>query len=108
MRSTRKTRLLSEVAMPSHPTMREAGTGISLTGLRKDFRLGRRSVTALDGVELRTQEGAFLSLLGPSGCGKSTVLRILAGLEKPTAGEALLHGEPPEQARAAHHLGIAF
>jgi NitT/TauT family transport system ATP-binding protein len=94
--------------MPSHPTLREAGTGISLTGLRKDFRLGRRSVTALDGVELRTEEGAFLSLLGPSGCGKSTVLRILAGLEKPTAGEALLHGEPPEQARAAHHLGIAF
>ena len=88
--------------------MSEEPEGISLAGLRKEFRLGRRSVTALDGVDLRTGQGAFLSLLGPSGCGKSTVLRILAGLERPTDGMALLHGEPPETARSAHHLGIAF
>ena len=82
--------------------------GLSLKGLRKEFRLGRRRVVALDGVDLESREGQFLSLLGPSGCGKSTVLRILAGLDTPTAGTALVHGEPPETARRLHHLGIAF
>jgi NitT/TauT family transport system ATP-binding protein len=84
------------------------GSGVSVSGLRKEFRLGRRSVVALDDVNLSTAEGSFLTLIGPSGCGKSTVLRILADLEAPTAGEALVHGERPSVARRAHHLGIAF
>jgi NitT/TauT family transport system ATP-binding protein len=82
--------------------------GLTLRGLRKEFRLGRQKVVALDGLDLESREGQFLSLLGPSGCGKSTVLRILAGLDTPTAGTALVHGEPPETARRLHHLGIAF
>jgi len=84
------------------------GGGIDLRSLRKEFRIGRRTVNALDGVDLSTPEGSFLSLLGPSGCGKSTVLRILAGLETPTSGETLLNGESPELARRNHHIGIAF
>jgi ABC-type glutathione transport system ATPase component len=66
----------------------QPGSGISLSGLRKDFKLGRRTVTALADTNLNTDAGSFLSLLGPSGCGKSTVLRILAGLETQTAGTA--------------------
>jgi multiple sugar transport system ATP-binding protein len=47
----------------------------------------------VDGVNLSTKEGEFLVLLGPSGCGKTTLLRIIAGLERPTAGEILIGGQ---------------
>jgi NitT/TauT family transport system ATP-binding protein len=96
------------VASGAGTAVAQPGSGISLSGLRKDFKIGRRTVTALADTNLTTKAGSFLSLLGPSGCGKSTVLRILAGLETQTAGEALLHGEPPDVARSNHHLGIAF
>ncbi|WP_241249349.1 ABC transporter ATP-binding protein [Rhodococcus sp. X156] len=79
-----------------------------MTGLTRSFKSGRTSVAALDNVDLRTSEGQFLSLLGPSGCGKSTVLRILAGLDQPDAGQALVHGMSPRELRTAHELGVAF
>jgi NitT/TauT family transport system ATP-binding protein len=84
------------------------GTGIQLQGLSKRFSLGRTVVDALSDVDLHTDKGSFLSLLGPSGCGKSTILRILAGLEAPTSGEAKVDGMTPVELRNAHSLGIAF
>ena len=48
---------------------------------------------ALDDVSLSIAEGEFFSLLGPSGCGKTTTLRMLAGLEHPTAGRILIGGK---------------
>ena len=50
-------------------------------------------VAAVNGVSLATKEGEFLVLLGPSGCGKTTLLRMIAGLEEPTAGEILIGGQ---------------
>lgn len=84
------------------------GTGVRLQNLTKTFTMGRQRVTALDDATLFTDQGSFLSLLGPSGCGKSTILRILAGLEKPTSGSALVDGKSPLELRRNHELGIAF
>jgi NitT/TauT family transport system ATP-binding protein len=89
---------------PGQPT----STGISLQGLGKTFALGRRKVVALADTNLNTERGQFLSLLGPSGCGKSTILRILAGLETPSAGLAVMDGRTPSQLRREHNVGIAF
>ena len=50
-------------------------------------------VQALDDVSLDIADGSFMVLLGPSGCGKTTLLRCIAGLESPNAGEIRLRGE---------------
>ena len=49
--------------------------------------------TALDSVSLEVESGSLTALLGPSGSGKSTLLRVIAGLERPDAGEILISGE---------------
>ena len=86
-----------------------SGTGLRIEGLTKSFKLsGGETLTALEDVSLHTDRGSFLSLLGPSGCGKSTVLRVLAGLEEPTAGTALVDGKTPAELRSDSELGIAF
>ena len=67
---------------------------VELAGVVKRF--GDRSgteVTAVDDVSLTIGDGEFFSLLGPSGCGKTTTLRMVAGLELPTAGSIRIHGE---------------
>ncbi|WP_448231701.1 ABC transporter ATP-binding protein [Microbacterium lacticum] len=93
--------------VPSHEGT--GGTGIHITGLSKTFSLrGGKTLTALQDTDLHTEKGSFLALLGPSGCGKSTILRILASLEHPSTGVALVDGETPDQLRAKSELGIAF
>lgn len=83
-------------------------TGLNIQHLVKTFRLGRRSVAAVDDVSFGTRKDAFLSVIGPSGCGKSTILRILAGLDRPTSGEVIINGESVNQIQKSHELGIAF
>ena len=82
--------------------------GIRLHQVSRHFKVGGSRVIALEKVELCSPRYSFLALLGPSGCGKSTILRILADLDSPSAGEARLHGQPPSVARKQHQLGIVF
>lgn len=49
-------------------------------------------VVAVDGVSFHVRDRGFLTLLGPSGCGKSTILRLIAGLEKPSSGKVYVDG----------------
>jgi spermidine/putrescine transport system ATP-binding protein len=72
-----------------------AGRNLRLDGITKTFG----SFTAVDGVSLDVPSGSFFALLGPSGCGKTTTLRIIAGLERPTAGRILLGDEDVTDAR---------
>ena len=67
---------------------------ISLRGISKVFldASGGAGIVALDKINLEIPEHSFVSFLGPSGCGKTTLLRMIAGIEQPTAGEVWCKG----------------
>jgi ABC-type lipoprotein export system ATPase subunit len=60
--------------------------------LTRQYRVGRDTVTALDGVGITLRRHEFVAIMGPSGCGKSTLLNLMGGLDQPTAGKVLLDG----------------
>jgi putative ABC transport system ATP-binding protein len=67
---------------------------IVLRDVRKTYRMGADTISALDGVSFEIEVGEFAVVLGPSGSGKTTLLNILGGLESPDEGELLMGGEP--------------
>lgn len=84
-------------------------THLVLSGLTKSFGAAR----VVDGVDLSIEEGESIVLLGPSGCGKTTCLRMIAGFERPDAGEIRLRDQvlvgprtfvPPER----RHMSVVF
>ena len=78
--------------------------GVELRNLSRRFG----DSLAVDGVDLSIREGELLVLLGPSGCGKTTLLRMIAGLERPTSGEIFIGGERVDADVPPRARGIAM
>lgn len=66
---------------------------LALTGVGKNYAVERRSFQALSGIDLEVRQGEFVCLVGASGCGKSTILRLIAGLDRPSEGTVTVAGK---------------
>src|SRR6187200_1076724 len=72
--------------------MSQNGTVVHASELTRTYGEGETAVRALQGVSLDIPKGDLTAIMGPSGSGKSTLMHILAGLDKPTAGEVSIAG----------------
>ncbi len=101
--------------MPADPTLAPDGLAASCRDLVQIYPAADRAVAALRGVDADFERGTITMVIGPSGAGKSTFLRLLACLERPSAGDVIIGGEPTallgHRARrhlAARRLGYVF
>jgi spermidine/putrescine transport system ATP-binding protein len=74
--------------MKTMSTFAEAGADLEFVDISKRFP----GFTAIENLNLTIPAGSFFALLGTSGCGKTTTLRLVAGLEDPSAGRILIGG----------------
>jgi NitT/TauT family transport system ATP-binding protein len=81
---------------------------IDIQNLSLTFQTADAPVHALTDINLSVRAGEFVSLIGPSGCGKTTLMRIVADLEQPTGGSALVNGMTPQEARLKRAYGYVF
>ncbi len=86
----------------------QANRVIDIDNLSLTFETNDGPVHALSDIDLKIEEGDFVSFIGPSGCGKTTLLRVIADLEQPTAGSITVNGVSPEQARINRAYGYVF
>jgi ABC-type sugar transport system ATPase subunit len=82
---------------------------ITLANLSKTYPGTPEPVVAVRDLSLDVNDGELLVVLGPSGCGKTTILRMIAGLERPSAGDVLFAGRRMTKVRPAHrNVGFVF
>jgi NitT/TauT family transport system ATP-binding protein len=80
---------------------------VCLRKLSKEYKtLSGERVLALSGIDLTLADGEFITVVGTSGCGKTTLLKILAGLVRPSSGEVLLRGKLVDGPQ--HDMGVVF
>lgn len=89
------------------------GQDIELAGVEMRFGTQQGTVFAVDTTDLTVRHREFLVLLGPSGCGKTTILRIIAGLLRPSAGQVRIGDRDlwiggQRDRRAVQELGVVF
>jgi NitT/TauT family transport system ATP-binding protein len=90
------------------PAEEAAKPVIEVEDLSLTFETADGPVYALSEVNLTVRAGDFVSFIGPSGCGKTTLLRVIADLERQTAGRISVNGVTPEAARLARAYGYVF
>jgi lipoprotein-releasing system ATP-binding protein len=80
---------LNSIAQSLHP----ADLPLRCIGLEKEFNEGPAAVRVLSGVDLEVAPGERVAIIGASGAGKTTLLQLLGGLDTPTRGSVLVHGD---------------
>ena len=88
---------------------------IELKGVDKEYRRDEFKIPVLSGLDLTVAEGEYLALMGPSGSGKTTLLNLIAGLDRATRGQVIVHGQDLGQLSEAditrwraHNVGFIF
>ena len=95
-------------SLADKPAVKPEALAVSARGVSLVFQTGDGEVQALANVDLDIAQDDFVSFIGPSGCGKTTLMRVIADLERPTAGTILVNGVTPEKARLERHYGYVF
>ena len=73
-------------------TLTMTPAAVHTDNVHRHYPMGHTTVRAVDGVSIDVRAGEFLALLGPSGSGKSSLLNLVAGLDRPTSGSVIVHG----------------